>query len=122
MLTDVFGIFGNVFETDRIFRSGAKLLLCGGTGGEGWYRFEWRGLSRSGKRITKWAPTARLHNFRAGWVPLGDREECHYMTFLDRREAEARASEMNEFAEKLRSEHPNRRPSRQYPVRGSFQE
>ena len=41
---DVFGIFGNVFETDKVFRSGAKLLLCGGTGGEGksWaFRSEW---------------------------------------------------------------------------------
>lgn len=111
---DLFGIAANVFETDRVFRSGAKLLLCGGTGGEGWHKFEWRGLSRSGRRIKKWAPTVRLHNFRAAWIPLHERGDCWYLTFAERAAAETCATEMSAFADELRLAHPNRRPSRQY--------
>src|SRR6516164_11611054 len=104
-----FGICANAFETDRIFRAGTKVWLVGGAGGEGWARFELRGLSRSGRPVTKWAPTFRLHNFRAKWIPEHLRDGMYYMmTFPDRVEAERIAAQLEAFAEKERREHPDR--------------
>jgi hypothetical protein len=93
-----FGICANVFETDRIFCAGAKVWLAGGTGGEGWARFELIGASRSARPIRKWAPTFRLHNFRAKWIPEHLRDRMYYMVFSDRTEAERIAAELDAFA------------------------
>lgn len=103
-----YGIVANVIEPDRQLRSGAKVWLAGGTGGEGWYRFRWIGLRHGGGRpIEKWAPTHRFGNFRAAWVPEHLRESVYWMRGT-REEMEARATELNKFAESERIEHPNR--------------
>lgn len=102
-----FGIVANVLEPDRIFRIGAKVWLCGGTGGEGWHRFRWSGLARSPRRLEKWAPTLRFHNFRAAWVPEGLRGSVTYMRGT-RPEMEEIAREMEVFAAEQRALHPGR--------------
>lgn len=95
-----YGIVANVMDADGTLRVGAKVWLCGGTGGEGWHRFEWRGKSIGGRDITKWAPTKRFHKFRAAWVPEHLRRDVLYMRG-DRAEMEQRAAQLEQFAEAL---------------------
>lgn len=71
-----YGIVANVLEPDKVFRHEAKVWLIGGTGGEGWDRFIWLGLSRGGRRIQKWGPTKRFCNFRCAWIPDHVRESA----------------------------------------------
>lgn len=99
---DYFGLIANVAGVDRIFRMGAKVWLCSGTGGEGWFRFEWYGASRSGRPLQKWAPTERFTNFRAAWVPMHLRERVLYMR-PTRAEAETWAKNMQTFSDALRA-------------------
>lgn len=110
-----YGVVGNVFETDRIFRAGAKVWIAGGTGGEGAYRFEWYGMSRGGRMIRKWAPTIRFHNFRCKWIPEHLREEIWYKRG-SKEQMEAYAANLNAWSDEMRTEHPNRRPSRTFPM------
>jgi hypothetical protein len=105
-----YGVVGNVKETDRVFRGGAKVWIAGGTGGEGAHRFEWIGMSRGGRIITKWAPTMRFSNFRAAWIPLHLRDQVRWVRG-DRPTMEAYAANLNTWAEEMRAEHPNRRKS-----------
>lgn len=107
-MRDDYGIVANVMEPDRIFRTGAKVWLCGGTGGEGWTRFLWSGMSNSGRITMKWAPTFRFHKFRAAWIPDHMRDRVLYITG-SREEIEATAAKMTEFADTERAAHPNRR-------------
>lgn len=109
-----YGIVGNSFETDRLFRGGAKVWLAGGTGGEGAYRFQWIGRSRSGRIIEKWAPTVRFNNFRAAWVPEHLRERVYWVRG-DKPTMEAYAANLNKWANEMRIETPNRRPSQTFP-------
>ncbi|TIT80119.1 MAG: hypothetical protein E5W57_04100 [Mesorhizobium sp.] len=99
---DRFGLIANVEGVDRIFRMGAKVWLCSGTGGEGWFRFEWWGMSRGGRTLQKWAPTERFTNFRAAWVPPHLRERVSYFR-PTRAEAETWAKNMQTFADALRA-------------------
>ena len=46
----MFGIFANVIETDGTFRTGAKVLLVSSNGQ---LRYQWHGLSRGGRRVTR---------------------------------------------------------------------
>lgn len=80
MVEGDFGIVANVKGDDRQLRHGAKVWLVDGTGGEGWYRFVVRGLSKHGKTIEKWVPTHKLENFRAKWIPEHLRETIRYQT------------------------------------------
>lgn len=105
--TQEFGIVANVIEPDRQLRTGAKVWLANGTGGEGWHRFEWIGLRHKGPPIQKWAPTFRFGKFRAAWVPEHLRDKVTYMRGT-REEMEARAAELNAFAESERQTHPQR--------------
>ena len=108
MGTGEYGVVGNVLESDRAFRLGAKVWIAGGTGGEGAYRFEWIGISRGGRIIRKWAPTTRFSNFRAAWIPQHLRERIWWIRG-DRPTMEAYALRLNTWAEEMRDEHPNRR-------------
>ena len=103
-----YGVVGNVLETDRVFRNGAKVWLAGGTGGEGAYRFEWVGMSRGGRIIKKWAPTTRFNNFRAAWVPEHLRDRVTWIRG-DRPAVEEYAAKLNGWSDEMRVEHPNRR-------------
>jgi hypothetical protein len=66
---DCYAIVANIRKTDGSLRSGAKCWLVGGQNGDGAERFKWRGVSRGGRVITKWAPTKSFQNFRVAWVP-----------------------------------------------------
>lgn len=103
-----FGIVANIEEPDRQMRAGAKCWLSGGTGGEGWDRFEWIGLTRGHETIKKWIPTHRMANFRAAWVPPHLRGSVTYVRGT-REEMEKMAADLNNFAAEQRSAHPNRR-------------
>lgn len=97
-------IVANVVEKDGIFRDGAKCYLVGGTGGEGWYKFQWFGMSvNKHKRVEKWCPTERMHNFRAAWIPpfIRERYELLYLSG-SKEEMEALATKLNEFRSTLR--------------------
>jgi hypothetical protein len=104
-----FGIVANIREPDRVLRTGAKIWLVGGTGGEGWTRFKWHGLSHGGRRLQKWAPTYRFNTFRAKWIP----EHIHVLypsLFFSgtREEMVAIALRLEAFADTEREQHPNR--------------
>jgi hypothetical protein len=103
-----YGIIANSFERDRVFRNGAKVWLVGGTGGEGWHKFVWTGISRGGRVVTKWAPTERFHNFRAAWIPDHMKDNVWYFRG-SREEMEYRAKELETFAASLRETMTNRR-------------
>jgi hypothetical protein len=107
-VTGEYGIIANVLEPDKIFRTGAKVWIAGGTGGEGWTRFEFFGMSRGGRNIRKWAPTVRFHQFRSAWIPDHMRDTVYYFTGSSE-EMEAIAAQMNDFADSERAAHPNRR-------------
>jgi hypothetical protein len=107
-----YGIVANVMEADRAFRLGAKAWLAGGTGGEGWDKFEWIAHSRGSRIIRKWAPSVRFGRFRAAWVPEHLRERVWYMRGT-REEMEKQAAALNVHAEQLRTKMVNRRPSYQ---------
>ena len=108
-----YGIVANVVEPDRVFRMGAKAWIAGGTGGEGWDRFEWIAHSRGSRIIMKWAPTVRFDKFRAAWIPehLRDRITGMMETRGSRAAMEAQAAFLNRHAEQLRATMPNRRLS-----------
>ena len=99
-----YGIVANVAGVDRVFRKGAKCWLVWGTGGEGWYLFQWWGCSRGGRRIQKWSPTVRFTNFRAAWIPdhLKDRIVGYPCGRGTREEMEDLAEKLNEFVKQLR--------------------
>lgn len=102
-------IVANVREPDRVLRKGAKVWLTGGTGGEGWTRFKWHGLSHGGRRLEKWAPIYRFDTFRAKWMPEHIRALFPYVYFSGtREEMTARARELEIFAQAERARHPNR--------------
>jgi hypothetical protein len=98
-----FGIVANVGEPDRALRLGAKCWLVGGTGGEGWSRFRWCGMSRSGRVIEKWCVTERFSNFRAAFIPPPLRTKYpHLYIEGSRPEVEELAKRLNEFRASLR--------------------
>lgn len=97
-----YGIVANVIEPDRVFRLGAKCLLIGGTGGEGWYRFEWQGMARNGRRVKKWTPTERFGNFRAQWIRPEIRDHHFFYIMGTREDMQKCAENMNKFREELR--------------------
>lgn len=103
-----FGIVANVLETDRSLRKGAKAWLAGGTGGEGWTRFQWIAMTRGGRTVEKWAPTTRFHNFRAAWIPSHLQARVYWLRGT-RPEMEKTARKLDAFAETERAAHPNRR-------------
>ena len=103
-----YGIVANIDEPDRQMRMGAKCWLAGGTGGEGWDRFQWIGLTRGHDTIMKWMPTHRMANFRAAWVPDHLRGAVYYVRGT-REEMEKMAADLNDFAMAQRKDHPNRR-------------
>lgn len=106
--TGEYGVIGNVSETDRVFRKGAKVWLTGGTGGEGAYRFQWIGMSRGGRVVEKWAPTTRFSNFRAAWVPKHLQERVTWIRG-SKEDVEKYAADLNKWADEMRAESPNRR-------------
>ena len=90
-------IVANMADKDGVFRDGAKCYLVGGTGGEGWHRFRWFGMSaKSRKHAVKWCETKRMHNFRAAWIPLCVRNRFEALYPSGSKE------EMQELALKLR--------------------
>lgn len=65
-----YGIVANVLENDPIFRDGAKVWLVGGDNGDGFENRQFYGLGRgSQRRVTKWARTDRMENYRCAWIP-----------------------------------------------------
>lgn len=64
--------------------------------------------ARGGAYVEKWMPTHRMGRFRAAWVPEPLRGRVCYMRG-DRAEMEARAAELNAFADDLRATQTNRR-------------
>lgn len=98
-------IVANVVEKDGIFCDGAKCYLVGGTGGEGWYKFRWFGMSvKRHKRVEKWCPTERMHSFRAAWIPPFIRERYEVLYFSGSKEQmEELAAKLNEFRATLRA-------------------
>ena len=62
----MFGIVANVVS-DRAFRTGAKVRFIASGSNVG--SVEVRGLSKNGRRITKFILMKRLRNFRAGFIP-----------------------------------------------------
>lgn len=115
-----YGIVANVTEADRLMRANAKCWISGGTGGEGWHRFQWIGLSRSARTIEKWIPTMRMGNFRAAWVPNHLRGALWYVRGT-RDEMETMARDLEEFAARERALHPNRRAARSDPQKAGPQ-
>lgn len=111
-MSEEYGIVANSMEADRVFRLGAKAWLAGGTGGEGWDKFEWIAHSRGSRVVRKWAPTVRFGNFRAAWVPEHLRERIWYIRG-SRDEMEKTAAALNVHAEQLRAKMVNRRQSHQ---------
>ena len=99
-----YGIAANVIEVDRVFRLGAKVIMQGHGDDE---RFSWRGLSRSGKPITKFTPLHRLSYFRSKWLTEAQRKHVWYLG--TREEMEKWAKELSDRAIELRRLHPNRR-------------
>ena len=102
-MTNEFCIVANVAEKDKVFRDGAKCYLIGGTGGEGWHRFKWFGMSANRpKRVAKWCPTERMKNFRAAWVPPFVRERYEFLYLSgSKTEMEETAKKLNEFRNQL---------------------
>jgi hypothetical protein len=105
----VYGIVANIIEPDQVFRLGAKAWLAGGTGGEGWYKFQWIAFSRGSRIVCKWAPTYRFGNFRAAWVPEHLRDRVRYVRGT-REEMEKQAAGLNALAEEWRAQRALRRP------------
>ena len=95
----VFTIVANV-SGDATFREGAKCWLISGTGGEGWYKFQWYGLNRFGRMVQKWSPTKRFTNFRAKFIPPNLKAIPVWFVGT-REEMEAQAEKLNEFRETL---------------------
>jgi hypothetical protein len=63
------GLFANI-TGDRVLRDGAKVHIVSINGsGECW---EVRGLSRGGRRVTKYVQLSRLINWRVGMIPPGE--------------------------------------------------
>lgn len=102
-MADEYGIVANIITTDGTFRSGAKCWLVGGTGGEGWHRFQWLGKSRGGRDIQKWAPTKSFHRFRAAWIPDHVHNGRYVYMMGTRDEMEKMAFKMEAFAQTLRA-------------------
>jgi hypothetical protein len=102
-----YGIVANVCEPDRCLRMGAKAWLAGGTGGEGWERFEWIANTRGSRMVRKWAPTWRFVSFRCAWLPEFLRNQVWYITG-SRPEMESVAMRLESYAADLRASHPNR--------------
>ena len=65
-------------------------------------------IRKGGAYVEKWMPTHRMGRFRAAWVPEPLRGRVCYMRG-DRAEMEARAAELNAFADDLRETQTNRR-------------
>lgn len=98
-----YGIIANVLETDRVFRTGAKVWLLTTQNG----RSIWFGMSRGGRKVQKYAPVHRFHNFRAAWVPVHMLDRVCWRG--SQADAVIRAAELNTYAEAERAAHPNRR-------------
>jgi hypothetical protein len=62
----MFAIVANVLS-DRVLRTGAKVWVCRCNGDAACPIVI--GLSKSGRRITKYTHYKRLENFRAAWLP-----------------------------------------------------
>ena len=102
-IAPAFCIVANVVEGDGIFRDGAKCYLIGGTGGEGWHKFRWFGMSaKRRRRVEKWCPTERMANFRAAWIPpfIRGRYDTLYLSG-SREQMEALAAKLNAFRSTL---------------------
>lgn len=98
-----YGIIANVLETDRIFRNGAKVWFVGILN----ERSRWFGLSRGGRKVEKYAPLHRFHNFRAAWVPVHMLDRVCWRG--SQGEAVIQAAKLNTLADAERAAHPNRR-------------
>lgn len=103
-----YGIVANVYETDHLFPTGAKVWIGGGEGGQGWHRFRFVGRTRGGRIVEKWAPTFRFHNFRSAWIPDHLRGRVYYLRGT-REEMTDMALRLESFASEDRTAHPNRR-------------
>jgi len=99
-----YGIVANVTGIDRFVRQGSKAWLSGGTGGEGWYKFQWICRTRGGRLIEKWMPTERLSNFRCAWIPkhIWALADGHLYMTGSKVEMEKRAADLNEFHSTLK--------------------
>jgi hypothetical protein len=97
-----YGIIANILEPDHVLRMNAKCWLADGTGGMGWYSFQWIGITHGGRVVQKWAPTHRLHRFRAAWIPAHLDDRIRYIRG-PKEQMDTMALEMNQFAEELRA-------------------
>ena len=98
-----FAIVANVVETDKIFRTGAKVTVQ-------WLCHDGslycKGLSRSGRVVTKWVPLTRLDNFRPAWCAPRSRSQTVTYT---RTNALEESLHFQRYAVNERLAHPNRR-------------
>jgi hypothetical protein len=62
-----YGLVANV-HGDKVLRDGAKIWILWWNGG-GPDRVKVVGISKGGRRVTKFVPRKRLSNVRAAWIP-----------------------------------------------------
>lgn len=97
-----YGIVANVAAVDRQLRTGSRAWLVGGTGGEGFHRFQWLARTRSGRMVTVWKPTQRFDNFRCAWIPDHIRAKHPYIYMEGTRPAMVeRAAQIQAFRDEL---------------------
>lgn len=105
-----FGIVANVGEPDSFLRLGAKCWIVGGTGGEGWHKFRFLGMTRSGRMVEKWCVVERFENFRAAFIPPPVRAK-----YPERLYIEGTRSEMEEIAKRMTAFRADLRPLKPKP-------
>ena len=61
-----YGVVANVIAADSCLRMGARVVVEWVPGDPD--KAHVRGLSRGGRRVSKWVATKRLGNFRVAWI------------------------------------------------------
>ena len=99
-----YGISANVFGPDKVLRTGAKVRIIGGWSGGGFERVRVIGAARNGRQVTKWAPLARLTNFRSQWVTEAQRELFDALLIGESEAMAAKAKQFEEYAAAQRTQ------------------
>lgn len=108
-MTAEYGLVANVAETDSALRLGAKVWIVHAWTGGGYERVTVWGMARNGRRIEKWVPIWRLHNFRAAWLPEKVRAAVSLLTVEGSQEAmDQLAAALDRYAAEERATRPDR--------------
>ncbi len=102
-MKDLYGIQANVLETDKVFRTGAKCIIEIGTGGTA-LRYQWRGMSRGGRMVSRWCATHRFHNFRPVWISASVPKHQRFFYYYEgtKKEMNDKAKWLEELAQSER--------------------